>query len=206
VHMDRGSSAYTMVLPVRHFRLDDNRVAIESAFAEHLRMMRLKVGALGGRLLVASPSMSQTIYETGRSAYTIIEERQEEVFFCTLFSDNDSSVQRKTNICLRLVTKFFSSTRQIRLWKPLLTKLFKLVDESFCVHSGPSHAIFLPFEFVSILIAVLKKKCTVFVVDIDYRNSPLMSYRAGSWSLRSYFLSKYVYHAALSLQVWVAAK
>jgi hypothetical protein len=33
-----------MVRPAQYFRLDDGHVALESAFAHHLRLMRSKIG------------------------------------------------------------------------------------------------------------------------------------------------------------------
>ena len=42
--MTGETANYAMVLPARRFRIDDRQVALENAFAEHLRMMRSKIG------------------------------------------------------------------------------------------------------------------------------------------------------------------
>ena len=45
-----SATDYLMVLPVPHFRVGRCRVAVESAFAEHLRMMRRKIGDAGEQI------------------------------------------------------------------------------------------------------------------------------------------------------------
>ncbi|GGG93420.1 glycosyltransferase [Silvibacterium dinghuense] len=181
---------YTMVLPVRHFRIDEGTVAVESAFAEHLRMMRTRIGAGARQLVVASPGMSRAAYEAGKQGFAVIDERAEQVAFCMLFADEAA----------------LSTAGKLRLLRPVMKTLSGLVKQSICIHSGLSWDVWLPFEFVSIVLGVMAKRRTVFVVDIDYRNSAWMSYRTGDWSLRSYLLCKYVYDVARSLQVWIAAR
>ncbi len=179
-----------MVLPVRHFRLDSQRVAVESAFAEHLRMMRSRIGDDAELLLIASPGMSQGAYEAGKQGYGVIDERTEQIGFHTLFTDDAA----------------LSTRDKLLLFKPTMKALSRLAKESFCIHSGLSWDVWLPFEFASIVFGLIEKRRTVFVVDIDYRNSAAMSYRNGDWSRKSYLLCKYVYDVARSLQVWVAAR
>src|SRR5271170_3621855 len=87
--MTRQAADYTMVLPVQHFRIDESRVAVESAFAEHLRMMRSRIEAVAERLVVVSPGMSASTYEAGRRGYAVIDEKTEGIVFHTLFSLDD---------------------------------------------------------------------------------------------------------------------
>jgi glycosyltransferase involved in cell wall biosynthesis len=181
---------YTMVMPVRHYRLDEHRVAIESAFAEHLRMMLSRVGATATPLVVASPAMSTIQYQAVKQSFSVIDESSELITFCTLFSDD----------------AIHSIKDQLLAFPSVMRTLHKLVRQSQCVHSGLSWNVWLPFEFVSILFGLIHKKRTVFVVDIDYRLSAYMSYRSGTWSRKSYLACKYFYDAARSLQVWFAAR
>ncbi|MFT4111120.1 glycosyltransferase [Silvibacterium sp.] len=188
--MTGDKANYTMVLPVRHFRIDENQVAVESAFAEHLRMLRSRIGAGAEQLVVASPGMSRAAYEAGKKGFAVIDAREERIAFYTLFADDAA----------------LSTSQKLRLFRPVMKSLSALAKKSVCVHSGLSWDVWLPFEFASIVFALLAKRRTVFVVDIDYRNSAWMSYRSGEWSRRSYLLCKYVYDVARSLQVWVAAR
>ncbi len=177
---------YTMVLPVRHFRLDAHRASIESSFAEHLRMMRTRIADSADLLVIASPGMSASAYKASKGSHTIIDSATEGIAFETLFSDDTD--------CL------------LRAFLPVMRKLRALAGQSMCVHSGLSWSIALPFEFSSIIFGLLQKRRTVFVVDIDYRKSAYMSYRTGSWSVKSYLICKYLYDPARTFQIWVASR
>jgi len=179
-----------MVLPVHHFRVDRSLVAVESAFAEHLRMMRSRIGDAGDRLIVASPAMRTEAYESKKQSLSIIDEEKESISFCTVFSE-DEIHSRWDMIC-----SFF----------PVMRTVYSLAKQSFCIHSGPSWSVWLPFEFASILFGVFLGRRTVFVVDIDYRNSALMSYKIGDWSLKSYVLCSFIYDKVRSLQLRIAAR
>jgi glycosyltransferase involved in cell wall biosynthesis len=190
ISMTAQPTDYTMVLPVRHFRVDERCVAVESAFAEHLRMMRSRIGAAAERLAIASPEMSATAYEAGRRGWALIDEQQEKIVFYTLFEEDKAQ----------------STRGKIKLFMPVMRALDGLAKRSFCIHSGLSWDMWLPFEFASILFGILLKKRTVFVVDIDYRNSAYMSYRNGDWSRKSYLVCKYIYDTARSIQVSLAVR
>jgi len=181
---------YTMVLPVRHYRIDQSHVAVESAFAEHLRMMRAGIGTAAERLVIASPGMSAAVYEAGKRGYAAIDEEAEKINFFTLFAADAAQ----------------STGSKVQQFPGVMRTLQGLAKRSFCIHSGLSWDLWLPFEFASILLGIFRGRRTVFVVDIDYRNSAYMSYRNGDWSRKSYLLCKYVYDTARSLQVWVAAR
>lgn len=188
--MTERATDYTMVLPVRHRRIDETHVAVESAFAEHLRMMRERIGSAAEQLVIASPGMSVQAYEAGKRGYAVIDEITEKIRFRTLFNEEET----------------LSTGRKLKLLPSVMRSLHGLTKRSFCIHSGLSWDVWLPFEFTSILFGMVLKRRTVFVVDIDYRNSAYMSYRNGDWSRKSYLACKYVYDTARSLQVWLAAR
>ena len=188
--MTTQATEYMMVLPVRHFRIHDDRVAVESAFAEHLRMMRARIGSAAQRLIIVSPAMPSAAYEAGKRGFASIDEPAEGIVFHTLFSDDEAQ----------------STGQKLRLFVPSMKKLYSLARRSFCIHSGLSWDVWLPFEFASIVFGLLLGRRTVFVVDIDYRNSASMSYRNGDWSRKSYLLCRYVYDVARSMQVGVASR
>ena len=181
---------YLMVLPVRHFRVGPGSVAVESAFAEHLRMMRQKIGGAGERLVIASPTMDSKVYESLKQGLSVIDEERETITFCALYSDN----------VIRSIGD------KVRSFYPVMRTIYSLVSGSYCVHSGASWSVWLPFEFASIVFGIVLRRRTVFVVDIDYRNSAYMSYRVGNWSWKSYMLCRYVYDTARSFQIRIAAR
>ncbi len=179
-----------MVLPVRHMRVDDHRVAVESPFAEHLRMMRAKLPASATALMIASPGMTAQAYEAGKQSWAIIDEDVDKIGFVTLFSDDSIG----------------GSAGKLKILPRVTRTLRDLAKNSICVHSGLSWDVWLPFEFLSILVALTLKRPTVFVVDIDYRKSAYMSWRTGVWSRKSYLICKNVYDRARSVQVSVASR
>ena len=185
-----GATDYLMVLPVRHFRVSCCLVAVEGSFAEHLRMLQDRIGDDAGRLVVASPAMGIEDYKSRMQVMSIIDEENEALSFYTLFSDDATH----------------SPIGKIRRLPSIMWTLYSLTKQSFCVHSGLSWDVWLPFEFASILFGLLLRRRTVFVVDIDYRNSAMMSYRVGDWSWKSYALCRYIYDTARSLQLRVAAR
>jgi glycosyltransferase involved in cell wall biosynthesis len=181
---------YLMVLPVQHFRVDRCLVAVESAFAEHLRMMRNRIGDVADRLVVASPAMGTEAYKSRQQVLSIIDEEKESISFCALFSEDATR----------------SLSGKARHLLPIIRTINSLTQRSFCVHSGLSWNAWSPFEFLSILFGIILRRRTVFVVDIDYRNSALMSYRVGDWSWTSYALCRYIYDTARSLQLRIATR
>jgi len=181
---------YLMVLPVQHFRVSPCQVAVEGAFAEHLRMMRDRIGDAAERLVVASPAMGARNYEGNKRTMSLIDEEKEAISFCALFSED------ATRSLAGKISRLPSAVKTV----------YALCVQSVCVHSGLSWDVWLPFEFVSILCGILLRRRTVFVVDIDYRNSALMSYRVGDWSWRSYAVCRYVYDTARALQLAIAAR
>ena len=181
---------YLMVLPVPHFRAGRDRVAVESSFAEHLLMVRRQLGDAGNRLVVASPSMRIETYESRKQGLSIVDEDNTSIRFCTLYSED-------------AIRSPLSTLRQIF---PVLRTVYARSKESFCIHSGFSWTALLPFEFASILIGKALGRRTVFVVDIDYRNSASMSYKIGAYSLKSYILCRLIYDNVRSLQLQFAAR
>jgi glycosyltransferase involved in cell wall biosynthesis len=181
---------YLMVLPVPHFRVERSKVAVEGAFAEHLRIMQARIGSDASRVVVASPAMSPGDYASRAQVLATIDEQTEAIHFCTLFEEDAAR----------------SLSGRMRHLPTVLRTLWRLTRQSFCVHSGLSWRMSLPFEFASIFFGLLLGRRTVFVVDIDYRNSARMSYIAGEWSWKSYMICRFVHDAVRSLQLQIAAR
>src|SRR5271168_1902424 len=130
---------YLMVLPVRHFRLDEHRVAVESAFAEHLLMMRRSLGDKAHRLVIASPTMKVATSERRAASLSTIDEAIDAISFSELFSDDAAG----------------ATLARLWLFWPVLRRLHPMVKASLCVHSGLSGEIRLPFEFAAIVLGLL---------------------------------------------------
>ena len=177
---------YLMVLPTQHYRIDDGHVALESAFAHHLRLFRSKIGSLAARLVIVSPGMPATQYEMSRRSLEVMDEEASSIFFDAPYTIDQAS----------------SRISKPRLFFPLLRRL----RQSVCVHSGLSWDWMLPTEFASLIFATLSGRKTIFIVDIDYRNSARMSYLSGAWSRKSYLICRYIYDTARALQIWIAVR
>ena len=80
------------------------------------------------------------------------------------------------------------------------------IQNSSVVHSGPSVDPLRPFEIIAIWLAIKNKKISIFVVDIDERESAIMDYRRGRISLKSYLLCKYIYEPFVDRQIKYAVK
>lgn len=183
-----AANEYLMVLPVETHRISSDKVAIESAFREHLSMLQDSMPASMRKLTVLSPAMSASDYEQ-RSRY--LAEISEQ-------ADN-----------MRVVSLEPAGTGPVRYYLrhfiPSAVKIWKAVGEALLVHAGPSHIHRLS-EFVAIVAAVIRKRPSVFVVDIDHRDSSAMNLATGRWSTRSYWLAKYLYDPLFSLQIRFACR
>ncbi len=177
-----------MVLPVQSYRLPENEVAIESAFLEHLRRLKRTLPAEIGILTIMSPKMSEANYRQ-RAAYLASFSQQTDGIEVLPLEPGD--VGR-----LRFNSRYLWSC-SVDIWRA--------VKESTVVHAGPSH-IYRLSEFVSILAAIVQRRPSVFVVDLDWREGPRMNRATGRWPYRSYLLAQYIYSPLFSMQVRIACR
>ncbi|SEG60550.1 Glycosyl transferases group 1 [Bryocella elongata] len=140
---------YLMVLPVEHYRLDANHVALESAFAEHLLLLRDRAAALGLRLVVAMRPMSAVAYEQAGSS----------------LATHDAAATGIEVITLESASGSFGKT---------LNTLRAASAQAAVVHTGLSFAIRHPTEFAAWLMGWARGRVTIFVVDIDFRGEGRM--------------------------------
>ena len=187
--MNLKSSNYLMVLQVNYYRIQGSKIAIESAFLQHLRLLKTKVNPVLTRLIVALVEMDDESYEKRKNSLEIFDEEQEGIFCKTLY------LSRSNDRDPRFIVLNFI---------PVFKHIYQFVKNCDVLHSGLSHNIWFPTSFMAVLCAILLRKPTVYVVDIDFRNSAWMYYKSGEWSLKSYLLCKYVYDKFRSLQILVA--
>jgi glycosyltransferase involved in cell wall biosynthesis len=180
---------YLIVVPVRFHRLTPSRVAAESAFCEHLRLLRRLLEPHFTTLVVASPSMESSHYEREQGNLGRIDEAEDGI---------------------RWVELYPGATRDGRFWlqrfAPLVGRLWREVGRADLVHAGISHNLRRPLEFLALLFATWRGKKTICVVDIDLRKEARMNFLAGKWSRKSLLLCKYVYDPLRDLQLRAAAR
>jgi len=183
------SNDYLLVVPVKFQRVSNSHVAVESAFCEHLRMLRKLLAPSFATVTVASPAMDPAQYERDRSHLGEIDESSEGIRWVELHHG-------------RLGTATF----WLKHFVPMCRRLWDLVSNSSLVHSGISHNLWRPIEFPALLIAKLQGRKTVCVVDMDLRDDAKMNFLTGRWSRKSMLLCKYLYDPLRSLQLRFAAR
>ncbi len=178
-----------MVLPVVFYRIDDNTIACESAFVKHLQSLSPKTREWGEKLIIMSPVMSDASYEQSKDYLSTINCDEERIDHIAAFSADTGRYTYPFLLPFKII--------------PTIWKAVKIAN---VVHSGPSDDIFRPFEIIALISAILQKKKSIFVKDIDHRASVDMLYKQKKLSKKSYFLRKYVYDRYMHLQMRFAAK
>ncbi len=180
---------YLIVVPVRFHRISGASVALESAFCEHLRLLREHLGPAFEHLTIAAPTMAPAQYARERGQLGQIDEEREGIRWVAL----QPADAGRLSFWLRHAWNVFAS-----LWRE--------VRRADVVHSGTSHDVWRPFEFTALMLARLLGKKTVCVVDIDLHAEAAMSHRTGRMGRKSLFLCRSVYDPLRRLQLSLAAR
>ncbi len=179
---------YLIVLPVSFFRTSDGRVACESAFLAHLRQMRQQLHPRFSCIRIATPIMAEAEYSAHEHQLGHFDERAESIFYQALFPET------------------WGRPRFLLYWPLLCWHLLALIRRAGLVHSGISMDLWRPFEFTAILMGVMLRRKTLFMMDIDERRSDEMLYLTGKLSRRRYLLSRYLYQPLRNLQLYLAVR
>lgn len=99
-----------------------------------------------------------------------------------------------------------SSTFVVARLAPVLRTLWREIARAELVHGGISHDLFRPFEAAALLLARLRGRKTICVVDIDLRNDAAMNFATGRWSRKSLLLCRAVYDPLRRAQLALAAR
>lgn len=185
--MSFQNRTYLMVLAVPAYRIDDKHFAVESAFADHLRLLRSKLGLLGNNIVLAGPTLSEQTFARTRALLTVIDEEAEGIRFAGMFPVDTGRVGYMKDL------------------PNVLRSLFNEVQQAAVVHSGPS-ALYRPFEFPSLLMGRALGKKTISITDIDNRCSVKMNYRTGRWSKKEYLITRLFHTPYTHLQHLVCAR
>jgi glycosyltransferase involved in cell wall biosynthesis len=180
---------YVMVLLVPFYRVDENTIACESAFAIHLKALLPRISSWGKRIVIHSPLMTEQAYQQNKSHLAHIDCEKDSIHYVS----GPSADLSRSHFLLR--SPFI-------IWPAI----WKVVRSANVIHASASKDILKLFTIISIIFAVIQRKKTIFVMDIDHRNSAKMSYETGKLSRKSYWLCRYVYNPLISLQIRFAAR
>ncbi|MFN0241289.1 MAG: glycosyltransferase [Planctomycetota bacterium] len=180
---------YLIVVPVRFHRSSPSTVAVESAFAEHLRVLRDRLAPHFDELTIAGPTMPRAQYERDRGHLASIDEERERMRFAALHPAESGRAM------------FW-----LRHFASIAPRLWREVRRADVVHSGLSHNLFQPVEFLALAFAKISRKPTICVVDIDTRADARMNQATGRWSRKSVVLCRAVYDPLRTLQLAAAAR
>jgi glycosyltransferase involved in cell wall biosynthesis len=180
---------YVMVLLVPFYRVDNNTIACESAFAEHLKKLLPRISEWGTEIVIHSPSMSQETYDASKHHLAHIDSSQENIYYADGFPVDTSRLA-------------FFLKAPFTIWPAI----WKVVKTANVVHASASKDPMKLFTIMSLIFAALQGKKSILVMDIDHRNSAKMSYKTGHFSRKSYWLSQYLYNPIVSLQLYFAVK
>lgn len=154
---------YLMVLPVPFYPLDGGRAAVESAFALHLDKLLASLGPKVTELELLAPTMATGDYEKAKGSLREVDAARDRITFTAAFPLGRGRLGYLLGI------------------PRLLARIWRAVGRVGWVHAGPSQ-LFFPFENLALFLGWLRRRTTVYVVDIDHRQSARMNLATGTWS------------------------
>ncbi|MFY9342864.1 MAG: glycosyltransferase, partial [Planctomycetota bacterium] len=172
---------YLLVVPVPFHPLPDGRAAIESAFATHLQALLASLRPRITELEVLAPAMDDAAYAASKLSLRELDPAADGI---------------------RCTPAYPLNTGRLRflLGLPrLLLRLWRAVGRAAFVHAGPS-PLWRPFENVALLFGWLARRTTVYVTDIDHRESPRMNVATGAWSRGVAFRARHLHGRWTALQ------
>ena len=174
---------YLVVVPVACYRTGPGRFATESAFVYHLRTLLDMLSPPFTEVVLAGVQMSAKSYESAKGYMQEVDEQEVKISFVPLYDEETPT------------PRFLAQGLA-----PAVRKLRKLVAEAGLIHSGPSHNVWRPTEFASLMMGAAMGRKTISITDMDLRRDPEMLYKVGYWSRRTYLLCKYFYEPIRALQ------
>jgi len=185
--LSKPSLEYVIVVGAPAYPVSSTVFATESVFARHLEVLREQLASRFDRLHLIAPRLADDVYQKQRASMK--ELRAEDGFsFCPM-------PPGETNV--------------LRYWMAMpaaLPRMLETIKRSEIVHAGLSSDLYRPIGFLATLLGLAQRKRSIFVVDIDFRNSAAMNYQTGRWSRKSYLLCRYVYDPLRVAQIKVATR
>ncbi len=182
------SGRYLMVLPVPAAPSgDDGSFEIESAFADHLRMLKRVLGPLAETLVLTGPELSADARANAGTRLARVDAQRDGIRFHAMFP---ADVGR---------------AGYLRAIPRVMAALYAEVKQADIVHSGCS-PLYRPFEFPALMMASALGKKTISVTDIDHRRSARMNYETGRWSRTEYLVTRLMHDPFMHLQHLIAVR
>jgi len=172
---------YLLVVPVPFHRLHDGRAAVESAFALHLQKLLASLGPRVAAIEVLAPAMDAAQYAANQGSLRPVDAATERIVFTAAFALGGGRLRAM----LRLPA--------------LAARIWRAVGRAGWVHAGPSQ-LFSPFENLALAIGRLRSRHTIYVTDIDHRNSARMHLATGRWSRGVAWRRRHVHDRWFALQ------
>lgn len=176
---------YLLILPVPFFPVNGGRAAVESAFALHLEQLLASLAPAVTAIEVLAPAMGAAEHERLKGSLRTLDAATDRISFTAAFPLGRGRLGHLLGMP-RLAWRIWCAVGRAR-W----------------VHAGPSQ-LFFPFENVGLLVGWLRWRDTVYVVDIDHRESARMNLATGTWSRGVYLRRRYLHDAWFALQHHVA--
>jgi glycosyltransferase involved in cell wall biosynthesis len=176
---------YLLILPVPFFPMDGGRAAVESAFALHLRKLLASLGPKVTSIEVLAPTMSAAQYEASRGSLTTLDAGADHIRFTAAFPLGRGRLGHLLGM------------------PRLVARIWRAVGRAGWVHAGPSQ-LYFPFENVGLFVGWLRRRRTIYVVDIDHRESARMNLATGVWSRGVYLRRRWLHDAWFAMQHHVA--
>lgn len=185
--MGVSQGSYLFVIPVPAYPLADGRFALESAFADHLKMLKSKLGDLAAHMVLLSPRMSDADYERSKKTLAVLDANTDGIRFRPAFPAEASRLAYALQL------------------RHVFRTVYEEVQDAAVVHGGYSQ-LFRPFEFPAIMLGRALGKKTISVTDIDNRGSPRMLYESGSLSWKGLVVTKLLHQPYMDAQLRILAR
>ena len=189
IRMESAKTDYIMAVQAPAFSLGEGRFATESAFAAHLKELKLALGSTFRRIVVIAPTFSKQHYEENRA---ILGELSAELDGITF------------------VPAFDLATTPRLFWTKEAGSLYRRLRPAFAdaglLHSGLASDIWKPYLALINLLAFFKRVPMLFVVDIDFRQLSRRYYMSGVWNKKSYLINRCLHDPFKYMQVWLAVR
>ena len=185
MHDALPAANYVLLVDAPAHALSNDSFATESAFAEHLKLLRELLGARCDEpRLDGAPDVARELARGNHRQLRTVSRRAHGVAFVPLHPIGTSARHFWTRHAL-----------------PALREIWRESARAEVVHSGISHDLARPTLLMGVLAALARRKDSVFVVDIDNRQSARMSLDTARWSRKSYLLCKYLYDPLRAAQI-----
>ena len=180
---------YIMAVQAAAFPLGEDRFATESAFATHLKELKVALGSTFRRIVVIAPTFSEQFYDENRA---ILGELSAEVDGITLVPAFDLATD----------SRLFWTKEAGSLYR----RLRSTFDHAGVLHTGLASDIWRPYLLLVNLLAFVNRVPMLFVVDIDFRQLSRRYYMSGVWNKRSYLINRCLHDPFKYMQVWLAVR